>query len=409
MIKALRKRFITICGLSILAVFTGIFILLWVFSRAQMNRTLDMLTDTISSNEGVFPEFDPDNREPFPFPGLDEITEETQFSTRFFTVWLNKSHQIKRVNMNWVAAVLEEDVEDYVKEALADGVDRGWVGNYRYKLVNTLGGSTLVFVNGTTYQNTTSRILLTAFFVLLGSGILILLLVIVISKRAVAPIAQSYEKQKQFVTDANHELKTPLTLILSNLDILESEVGKNEWLEDIRSEGQRMGLLINQMVTLSRMDETETLISHAPFDISGVVEQTVSAFQPLAEEQNKHLSAEITSDLTLEGDESMIRRLAAILLDNSVKYCDQGGEIRVKLFRRRHLILTVENTYAAVNQLELDRLFDRFYRADKARTASGSFGVGLSIAQSIVKVHKGNIFAYKKEGEIGFRVELKEK
>src|SRR5699024_5329555 len=133
------------------------------------------------------------------------------------------------------------------------------------------------------------RLLLTAFLVLLCSACLILALIVVISKRVVRPVAESYDKQKQFITDANHELKTPLTLILSNLDIVEADVGKNEWLDDIRSESERMGLLINQMVTLCRMDESDAPLALADVDLSSVLGDTVSEFEPLAAERQKKL------------------------------------------------------------------------------------------------------------------------
>ena len=227
------------------------------------------------------------------------------------------------------------------------------------------------------------------------------------SKRVLRPVADSYEKQKQFITDANHELKTPLTLILSNLDIVESEMGKSEWLDDIRSEGERMGLLINQMVTLSRMDESENQLLSARFDLTNVVTDAVAEFQPLADERGLSLWVKLEPGLQYQGDKELIHRLVAILMDNAVKYCDPDGTIRVELFRRRHPVLLVENDYAAVDSLQLDRLFDRFYRADKARTFSGSFGVGLSIARSILRSHHGSISAYRREGIIGFRADLK--
>ena len=274
-------------------------------------------------------------------------------------------------------------------------------------MVATEDGTTVVFVNGSMYENTANRLLVTALFVLLGSAALILILTIVVSKRAVRPVAESYEKQRQFITDANHELKTPLTLILSNLDIVEAEMGKNEWLDDIRSEGERMGMLINQMVTLSRMDESTDAPVQADFDLSGAIADTVSEFQGLAEERHFVLISFISPSVHYHGDESLIRRLISILLDNAIKYCDADGNIQISLTCRRYPVLTIENTYKDVDRLELNRLFDRFYRADKARTFSGSFGIGLSIAQSIVKSHKGNISAYKKSNVIGFRVELK--
>ena len=408
MIGSLRRKFISISMISIFIVFSCIFISLMVFTKIQTNRSVDMLVDTISSNDGVFPKFDSSKqRMPVQMPYSDVITEETQFSTRFFSVWLDDEKQIVNTNMDSVSTITEQDVEDYTDKVLKRGKERGWIGDYRYSIMDTENGTTVVFVNGNTYNNTSNRLLFTALLVLLGSASLILILTIVVSKRAVRPVAESYEKQRQFITDANHELKTPLTLILSNLDIVESELGKNEWLDDIRSEGERMGLLINQLVTLSRMDESTDSVMREEFNLSSAVADTVSEFESLAEERGHTLTSSVSPSVYYYGDESLIRRLTAILLDNAIKYCDAGGNIQLTLICRRHPVLTVENTYQDVDKLELNRLFDRFYRADKARTFSGSFGIGLSIAQSIVKSHKGNIVAYKKSGIIGFRVELK--
>ena len=408
MIGGLRKKFICISTISVFAVFSIILSLLLVLTRVQMNQTLDTLTDTIAANNGFFPEFDSSKpHTPSRFFYTDAITEETRFSTRFFTVWLNEQQEVTDVNIDSVSTISQSEVEHYASQAMNSTKERGWVSEYRYKITSTEDGAILVFVNGTMYKNTTNLMLFTIFLILLGSAVLILTLTVIISKRVVRPVAEGYEKQKQFITDANHELKTPLTLILSNLDILEAEYGKNEWLDDIRSEGERMGLLINQLVTLSRMDESDARLLYADFDLSGAINDTVSEFQYLAEERGHMLFSDIAPSLSYHGDEALIRKLAAILLDNAVKYCDAGGKIQVRLSQRRHPILTVENTYAEVDSLELERLFDRFYRADRVRTFSGSFGVGLSIAQSIVKSHRGTITAYKKEGLIGFRVNLK--
>lgn len=409
MIAGLQKKFILISAASTLAVFSIIFLLLVLFSWDQMEKTMDTLTDAIVSNDGVFPDFEPDDhRGPSQrLPYGEIITEETQFSTRFFTVWLDGEKQILRINMDAVSSISRDDVKEYVQKALKEGRERGWVSDYRYRILETGQGATVVFVNGSMNWAVTTRLLVTAFLVLLGSALLILLLTVLLSKRVVRPVAESYEKQKQFITDANHELKTPLTLILSNLDIVEDELGQNEWLDDIRSEGERMGLMINQLVALSRMDESQAHMVRSAFDLSAAVEDTVSEFQPLAAERGKKLQTSIEPGIRYEGDEGLIRRLASILMDNAVKYCDEGGEIRVEVCQHRHPVLIVENTYAQVDQLELDRLFDRFYRADKARTFSGSFGVGLSIAQSIVRSHRGSIHAYRKGNTIGFRAELK--
>lgn len=409
MVYNLRKKFILVSTISVVIVVSCIFLIMVIVSNVQLNNTMDTLTDAIASNNGVFPAFDEYGRSmpsaSFLRDGI--ITEESPYSTRFFTVWINREGQIMQANVDSIFSITEPQTQEFVEIALKDGTQRGWVSDYRYQVFDTSTGQAIVFVNGEMNRTMTKQSLLLFFLVLTGSGMAVLLLIILISKRVVRPVAESYEKQKQFITDANHELKTPLTLILSNLDIVESEVGKNEWLDDIRSEGERMGLLLNQLVVLFRMDEDHANLHMIPFDLTNAVSDTISEFQGLAEERQKTLVAVVEPQVSYQGDEGLIRRLMAILLDNAVKYCDVGGRIQVTLSNRRHPVITVENTYSNVDTLELDKLFDRFYRADKARTFDGGFGVGLSIAKAMAKNHHGEITVYKKDGIVGFRVELK--
>ncbi len=409
MIHRLRKRMIWICGTALVAVFLIIFALICLIGTRQLNATMDMLTDRISEGGGVFLPFDKDNPRP---PGMDRFpgffTEETPFSTRFFVVRMDAKGNIVGENVDSMSSVSSGDARAYAQAALAKNRTRGWKDDYRYKISDTPWGKTVVFVDGSMNRATTRTMLLTAGSVLVVSMAVILLLILLLSGRAVQPMAESYEKQKQFVTDANHELKTPLTLILTDLDILEAETGKNEWLDDIRAEGRRMSGLVNQLTALSRLDEDQPHMVKSDFLFSEMVKDTVSEFLPLANSRDLRLSANIQIGLHYVGDEGALRRAVAILLDNAVKYCDPAGAITVSVTAGRRLTLTVENTCQNVDQIQLNRLFDRFYRADRARTAGGSFGIGLSLAQSVVQHHNGEISAYKAgPGVIGFKVILK--
>ncbi|MBQ2668578.1 MAG: HAMP domain-containing histidine kinase [Clostridia bacterium] len=412
MIYSLRKKFIVISAVSVCLVFSIIFCIVYFVSISQLNRSMDMLTDIISSNEGKFPAYDiiRNSRVPFEMRKKEFFTPDTQFSTRFFTVWTDDSNTVLRTDVKQISSVEKEEAEQYAAKALRSGTERGWISDYRYKVcVTERGDKSVVFVNGEMNRNTTFRLLYLVCTVMVGSLLIILLLILLISKYAVIPVAESYEKQKQFVTDANLELKTPLTLILSNVDIVEGEIGRNEWLEDIRIEGNRMSVLINQLVALSRMDEDAGNLSAAEFDLSGTVSDTVSEFEGFVVRNDKRITVSIEPLISYIGDENLIRKLVSILMDNAIKYCDQEGQIDVTVFTKgNHPVLLVENTYRDVAKVELDRLFDRFYRADKARTYTGSFGIGLSIAKGIAKKHKGDIIAYKKDStHIGFKVILK--
>lgn len=409
MIDKLRRKMIWVSGTALVVVFLIIFVSIYVIGTQQLNTTMDMLCDHISDGGGTFLPFDKEHPRPPDmdrFPGF--FTAETPFSTRFFVVRFDENGNIASANTESVSSITQEDAFEYAVAVREKDALRGWKGSYRYKLFDTPGGQSVVFVDGSMNKATTATMLIASGCVLVGSMVVILFLIILLSKRAVRPMAESYEKQKQFVTDANHELKTPLTLILTNLDILETETGKNEWLDDIRSEGQRMSALVGQLTALSRLDEDRPQMQLVGFPLGEMVEDTISEFVPLVNERGLTINSRIQPGVQYTGDEGALRRVVAILLDNAVKYCDPGGYISLSLYAKRHPIITVENSCREVDGIELNRLFDRFYRADKARTSSGSFGIGLSLAQAIIDRHRGEISAYKAgEGQIGFRIILK--
>ncbi|MBR5285815.1 MAG: HAMP domain-containing histidine kinase [Clostridia bacterium] len=412
MIYKLQRRFILICTISILSVVSLVFGVIVTLNVSSLNRNMDVLADQVSDgggrfpgsfNDGPRPDFPPRNEQNFDF-----ITPETPFSTRYFTVFFDSEGNVSRTMMESIFSIPEGKAIEYARQAIDTNDARGWIYNYRFKVFNTQKGLGVVLVDGSMQRSATVQSVAIAGVVLLVCAVLVLALILLLSKRAVKPIAESYEKQKQFVTDANHELKTPLTLILANLDIAESELGKNEWLDDIRSEGHRMTELVNQLVALSRMDEENHVINFTSIAFGRMVADTVVEFEPLAVSREKTIRANVDTDTVCNGDEQLLRRLVGILMDNAIKYCDHGGEISVSLNRGRHTVLTVENTYAAVGELELNRLFDRFYRADKARTFKGGYGIGLSMAKAIVENHKGEITVYKKDPtHIGFKVIFK--
>ncbi len=407
MIYRLRKKFIRICVLSFIAVFLVVIALIYATTAIQTNQTLDLHADMIWQNDGTFPDFNeirPGTNRPMPPEGFNR---ESPFTTRYFTVRFDKTDGTVQADIRQIASVTEAEAKAYAQEALRDGSERGWVGDYRYNIYNTDKETAIVFVSGIDAKDNNRSFMLGTLSVFALCSIMIIILIVFISKRAVKPVQEGYEKQKQFVTNANHELKTPLTLIRTNLDILESEVGENEWLSDIRDETLMMSELVNRMVLLARMDEEGTRLQMKEFHLTDAVADTASAFVPAMERSGKTLSLQLCEDIRYTGDEASIRQLVSILMDNALKYCDGGGTVRVCLSGDKHPTLTVENSYAAVGHIELDRLFDRFYRADKARTYGTGFGIGLSMAKAIAEKHHGTITAYQvDDNHIGFKIKL---
>ena len=412
MIYRLQKRFILICTVSVLLVITLVFGVILALNITSMNKNMDILADRVSEGGGRFPgsmteKPHPDKEPPRNDAEFEFITPETPFSTRHFTVFFDKNGEVSKTNTESIYSITDSIAVEYAENVLEEGKERGWISSYRYKIFSNGEELGVVFVDGSTSRSALMQSVTIAGFVLLGCAALVLILIFLLSKRAVKPIAESYDKQKQFITDANHELKTPLTLILANLDIAEAELGENEWLEDIRAEGHRMTELVNQLVALTRMDEEGGKLNCTEVPFGKLVEETVAEFEPLAKAREKSLVADLEEDVTCMGDDVLLRRLIGILMDNAIKYCDAGGEISVFLRKGRRTVLAVENTYSSVGELELNRLFDRFYRADKARKFTGGYGIGLSMAKAIVEKHKGEITAYKKdEIHVGFKIVL---
>lgn len=413
MINRLRRKFILISAASAIGVALLVFSVMTAFNVNSMNKTVDTLADSVSSGGGRFPDFFDKDVKPERPDGnrrTDLITPETKFSTRYFTVWIDGDGRAVRVNTEAIASVTDALAVEYANRALNGGKSRGWISNYRYKVTVTDAESEIVFIDGTMNKVSLFQTVTVSAVVLFSCAAAVLLLTVLLSKRTVRPVAESYEKQKQFITDANHELKTPLTLILANVDIVEAEIGKNEWLDDIRAEGARMTELVDRLVLLSRMDEERRNMNVGVLPLGEMVSDISSEFMPLAAEKGKVLSVRADKDVSVRGDAALISRLVSVLLDNAVKYCDAGGDISVSLIGTRRAVLTVENSYRDVDGVELDRLFDRFYRADKARSFTGGYGIGLSIAKAIMEKHNGEITAYKKDGcRIGFRAVFKER
>lgn len=412
MIRKLRRRFILICTLSVLSVVLIVFFLIIILGVHSMDRNLDMLADRISDGGGRFPA---DMKRPRPDMSenvTDEIhgfiNPETRFSTRYFTVTVDPdTGKGISADLEFIYSV-SEDMALELAESVNGSNERGWRSHYRYKMHSDADKTCVIFIDGNMAISSLLQTTVITAVVLTTCAALVIALVVVISSRAMRPIAESYEKQRRFITDANHELKTPLTLILADIDIAESEIGNNEWLDDIRAEGIRMTDLVNQLVALSRMDEEGSRLHMTDVPLGELCAERASDFAVLAKAKNISFVSDVDTDIVCKGDAAMLHRLVSILLDNAVKYCDADGEIRFSLkLRRSSACIVAENTFKSVNKLDLARLFDRFYRADEARS-SGGYGVGLSIAKAVAESHKGDICAYKKDdSHIGFKAVIK--
>lgn len=420
MIKKLQWKFIRIAAFSLLAVIVALVAAINISNWYQTNQELEITLERIYQNDGRLPNsfrFPDEPRENFPddeFSEFEPPDENMKFrdgdipvSSPYFVVELNANMEISNTFIDSIdSSSLRTVAEEYAVQILATNTNDGWFNDYRFRLYEYRDGYMLVVVDASASNYSNWSLLGITAMIALVSFLVVLLLIILLSKRAIAPLAESYRKQQQFITDAGHELKTPLTIISANTEILRMNYGNDDWLNGIANQAERMQKLVNHLIPLARMDEEENRVMMERFSISDAIVDTAAAFEGLANRENKKFILDIAPALEYVGDEAAIRQLTALLIDNAVKYCDAGGEISVRLRGGKHLSLSVGNTYAEADQLPLDRLFDRFYRADSARTSNGSYGLGLSIAKSIVERHRGTLRVQSVNGSVIFTVRL---
>jgi two-component system sensor histidine kinase CiaH len=417
MVRRLRRKFVltAMTALLIIVVLMISCILLIYFHQqdSRADSTLQMLLD----NDGTFPDMkdpsQPDNsggRIPGQGPrGADFDAAraiEMPFETRYFTVRLDADGNILSTDVDHIAAISSEDAESYAASAFSSGKTKGYLDGYKFAdNVQDNGVTLIVFLDcNSSFSNLTQLFRIS---ILIAGITLVLMLVLVeaLSGNAVAPVVESLDKQKQFISDAGHELKTPLSVISANVDVLELTGEKNEWTKSIRNQVGRMTALVTNMLTLSRMDEAKWKDLFSRVNFSKIAQSTADTFRVVAKSREKQYTISIQEDLHVFGEQRALEQLCTLLLDNAMKYSSEHGSIVISLTEdHKKARLEVSNTCDEIPSGNLDRLFDRFYRADSSRTripansgsttaTAGGFGIGLSAAREICESHGGEIRA----------------
>ena len=433
MIRKLRIKFVAAAMLSLFVVLAALMGSVNVINYRSVVSDADQVLSLLAENGGnfpdmlnsgkagwrggEFPEDAPDDRlEEPPEGGFDRredgirragrtgrlASPELAFESRYFSALFDQAGEIASVDIGMIAAVDETEAAGYAAVVYESGAQKGFRGDYRFVRADTDEGVLIVFLDcGVTLASFRTFLLASVAIAVIGLlGVFVL--ISIFSARIVRPVAESYEKQKRFITDASHELKTPLAIIEADADVLEMDVGVNEWLEDIRTQTTRLSDLTQNLVALSRMEEEGAQLQMIDFPVSDVVGEAAQSYLAPARVQNKRFEARIQPMLTLCGDEKAVRQLVGILLDNALKYTPEGGSIVLSLEKQgKGVRLSVTNTAEDVDVKNLDHLFDRFYRADASRNSkTGGYGIGLSIARAIVTAHKGKISATASGNEL---------
>ncbi len=394
MIRKLKIRFIILAMSALLILLSAIVGGMNVINYSSVLEECDSILSVISQNKGMFPDigFRPGDKMP---PGF---SPETPFESRYFTVMIDGDGQITRVDTTRISSVDRDTAVTYAEKAVANADTRGFIGNYRYIVTEEPNGVRVSFLDWGRRMEAFYDFLHISSIMALAGFIVVSTVLTILAGKIVKPIAESYEKQKRFITDAGHEIKTPLTIINANVDILEMELGcTNESLTDIVQQTKRLRSLTDNLVMLSRMEEAENPLQKIDFPISDVVLEAAHPFINLAHSGGKEFICNIQPSLTLCGNETAIEQLICLLLDNALKYSPTGGTISLALAKKgRHVHLDICNTTVSViKQEQLKYVFDRFYRTDNSRNSeTGGHGIGLSVAKAIVCAHSGDIRAW---------------
>ena len=408
MIRTLRRKFIAIAMLSLLGTLTVLCGAIAAGNAYITAARADRAIDLLYQNSGEFPSTPEARPDPSGAPEF-QVTPETPFETRYFIVELTDRREVQTVDTDHIAALDRQTVVECVNDILADGGSRGYVEYYRFGVFEDQGGGSTVIVLDCflQLQSAYNMLRVTLLVALACAGIVFLLLAF-FSRRAIRPFAENLERQRQFVTDASHELKTPLAILSADLGMLEEALPEDRWLRSAQGQVTRLDKLIRNLVELARTEEAVKHETVTAFSLSDAAEAGAEAFIPLAEAAGKALIPEITPGVEVEGVQDDLFRLLSILLDNGVKYCDPGGTIVLSLSRRgRSACLLVSNPCEDLDPRQLPRYFDRFYRADSSRARStGGYGIGLSTAKAIVARHRGRITVRYEGGVIAFLVTL---
>ncbi len=310
---------------------------------------------------------------------------------RYFIATIEADGEVSAIRLDNAAEVDNRAMFAIVNEILALDQAEGTYSDYAYRIVGE-EEQTAVLVDVSSLHSQASSLLIITLATGLAAYAIVALVVLFSSKRAVAPMVRNYERQRQFVADVGHELKTPLTVISANNELAQTIYGTNEWSEGIARQTERMSALIEKMITLAKLEEDKAPQT-STVNLSDIAQETFSAYAGVAQKANKELTLKVQEGITIRGNEADIRQLVSLVADNAFKYCEAGGQVTATLSSGKKAVLTVENTCAGAHEIDYSEIFDRFYRADQARSSKGGFGLGLAIARAIVENHKGAISA----------------
>ena len=399
MFKSLRRKFVTTAVGSVAVVIAILAIALNFINFNKLEERIDTTLLDASRSQALIKIFAEDGDDLVITKNSSSATEYNGFSI----AKVDNNGRIIKAYRDDSLIENQDALQSKVIQALEKGKTSGFIGSYRFLKVETNVGDLILFLNCQRELDSYESFVKNSILISIGVILSVLVLIILVSKRVIAPIQETYLKQKQFITGASHELKTPLAIISSNADVLEMMNGDSKWTTNIHNQVDRLTSLVNSLVVFSRMEEKDT-VERTSFDLTETLKSRIEDFDELANFQKKYIVTDIDENLNYYGEKDSIIQLMDILLENAIKYAPEDSDILVKLNKnRKYATLKVSNK-ANVKKGDLSKVFDRFYRLDESRnSAIKGYGIGLSMA---AEKHKETIQASAPEDGI-FKIEVR--
>ena len=411
MFRKLKIRFILLASAAIVCILLTMIAVLNSVRFLQTNGEIQAVLNILSANNGDFPSVE----ETAESLQNDRITIDTIYQYRYFSVVYKEDKTLYSTNLDHLSNLSKEQALSYANKVIKDSRSSGVfkVGSQFYSYQITQDSKTkrylLVVLDSTNYLESRNDFFWLSIQLCFYSFIFFVLVVSGFSNFAIRPYIKNYENQKRFITNAGHELKTPLAIISANTELQELMTGENEWTESTKDQVKRLSNLINQMVVLARLEEQPD-VTLVDVSFSEVVKKVAGNFKSVIEKAGKKYEIKLQEDIHVKATEDELYELVSILIDNVCKYCDEDGQIFVTLTkakRGKRARLTVANSYADGKNVDYSRFFDRFYSEDESHNQKQpGYGIGLSMAESLVRIFKGRIWVSYKKGLIGFTVLL---
>lgn len=406
------KRIVLVVMSALFLLLIGTLSLIYIVSYNQLTNDYKRSLENYSRSydieliqrEEEFPSFNPINPD-----GRDNRKSFFEMPlTTVFSVLYSEDGDVLRIDNKIERLYSNDKITDIAKSILESGKKSGYKQSLFY-LVEAKGENTLVcFIDGSITNNSFREIIIVT---LIFGGVALsvgLVLSIILAKRIVKPLEENDKRQKRFISDAGHELKTPISIISANSEILARSIGNNEWLNNIQYENERMQKLVTELLDLSRAENSN--LEKTNVDFSNLIMGEILPFESLAFEKGKIINSQIDDSIYIKGNESELKKLISILLDNAIKHSSDNSNILVSLTKEHKLVtLSIQNDGEDIPEEKIEKLFDRFYRVDEARSGEGShYGLGLAIAKTIVLGHNGKITCTSSDGLITFTVIFEE-